>query len=521
MTHFKIFSGHPKGLAILSLVCGAERAAHYGVRAVLLLFLSAAFFKSSYSTEVFCSWLALCYIAPLMGGYLADRVLGSRNCTLAGGLLMTAGYVILYFAAALVHQSIFYKGAAPVASVDNSTSAILLSIGMVLLVIGTGLFKPMSSMVSRLYAEGDARVDTAYSILYGSFNACGLLGPIICGFLGEGDWSCPSAFKGAFLAAAILQVVSVIAYLIYRDEVTDPSGKLIGLRPEKKDKVTNSSSSSGYGWKRVLLCIVVAVAMLVLLGQSVQNITDGINVVICTASVCVPLMMVLDKRLTSHDRLHLIVIFFLTLISIAYWAIYEQSATSLVYCARDMTARTIGGFKIPVSWLSSVNPLCIIGLSVVMPIVWRRMGKREPNPITKQSLGLAIMSASFAILYFAVRDLDAMTKISMLWIVGIYALHSVSEMCLSVTGMSFIMKLSPVQMTSLVMSLWLSSSAVANIVAGKIAGLYVPGQPAQILGFTVDSMADLMLVCTAIGAAGTIILVCASPLLNRLIGDKH
>lgn len=517
---------HPKGLTILSLVCGAERFSYYGTRAILILFLVSAFFSRSFSSELYGSFTGLVYLMPLLGGYIADRYWGNRRSVLVGGLLMALGHFSLFFSAATVKQSIFFEGGPIDASINNTIPEILLIAGLFFLVMGNGFFKaPLSSMVGQLYPEQDSRLDAAYSIFYSFINAGAFFSPLFCGLF-EGDWSDPTRFRWAFLIAGCVMLLSVTLFLWKQSQLLGPDGQPIGQSPNREVQTVTEmeeKTTQGYGIGRILLCTMVAVAMLALFGLSAKSITDGINAVVYTASLVIPLAIILDKNLTYRERIRIIVVYIIVAFSVAFWSVYEQAGCSLTLLVKDNVDCGIGGWQVPASWFQSVNPIIVVLFAPAMAWMWRLMGKNEPTSIMKQAIGLILLSLGYAVIFFGVRDISDTIKISMLWVIAMYFFHSIGELWLSPVGMSLVQKLSPARLGSLMMGLWLCSSATSNIFAGQLSSLYPEaGQPAhQLLGFTISSMSDFFLIMVIIPGLAGILLACLTPVLNRMAETDH
>ena len=228
---------HPKGLYLLFVTEMAERFSYYGMRALFVLYLVAAFFTNDQASQIYGSYTGLVYLTPLLGGYIADKYWGNRRSIIFGGITMAIGQFLMFASACFVKQSIFTEGGAIDSSVDNTFSMWLMFGGLAMLIFGNGFFKPnISTMVGDLYEPQDRRKDSAFTIFYMGINTGALLAPLICGYWGDGDWTSPSTFKWGFFCAGVAMVVSVVVFSTLKDRfLVTPEGLGIGLSPAKSE----------------------------------------------------------------------------------------------------------------------------------------------------------------------------------------------------------------------------------------------------------------------------------------------
>ncbi|MBR4379357.1 MAG: MFS transporter, partial [Prevotella sp.] len=228
--------GHPKGLYLLFVTEMAERFSYYGMRALFVLYLVAAFFTNDEASQIYGSYTGLVYLTPLLGGYVSDRYWGNRRSIIAGGLTMALGQFMMFASACFVSQSIFGEGAAVDPSVNNQLSLWLMFAGLAALIIGNGFFKPnISTMVGDLYSPYDQRKDSAFTIFYMGINVGAFIAPLICGPLGNGNWADPSGFRWGFFAAGCAMLFSVAVFVALKDKyLVTPEGAKIGGKPTSR-----------------------------------------------------------------------------------------------------------------------------------------------------------------------------------------------------------------------------------------------------------------------------------------------
>jgi POT family proton-dependent oligopeptide transporter len=213
----------------------AERFSYYGMRALFVLYLVAVFFNGGQASEIYGSYTGLVYLTPLLGGYIADRYWGNRRSIIFGGVIMAIGQFLMFASACTVKQSIFTEGGPIDPNVDNTLSLWLMFAGLAALIFGNGFFKPnISTMVGDLYLPTDKRKDSAFTIFYMGINTGALIAPLICGYLGNGDWTNPSAFKWGFFCAGVGMVLSMVVFILLKNRfLVTPDGLAIGLKPSE------------------------------------------------------------------------------------------------------------------------------------------------------------------------------------------------------------------------------------------------------------------------------------------------
>lgn len=394
--------GHPKGLFLLFATEMWERFSYYGMRALLVLSLVAGVeaanpgfgWTQAEALKLYGLFTGFVYFTPLIGGWLADNYLGQRKSVIIGGLVMAAGQFTL--AAAIPgNLQLFY-------------------IGLVLLVIGNGFFKPnISTMVGDLYAEGDARRDGAFTIFYMGINAGAFLAPLVCSTLGEDP---ARGWAYGYFAAGVGMILSVIIQLAFARRYLGE----IGVVPAAHRALAQSGGEK--------------------------------------------------KPLTHEETDRLRVIFMLFVFIVLFWAAFEQAGGLMNLYAADKTDRMIGGFEVPAGWFQSLNPLFIVVLAPIFSVAWSKLGEAGRNPSTprKMVLGLVLTGIGFLAMVAAAFESAGGGKAAMTWLVLAYFFHTTGELCISPVGLSMVTKLAPLRLASLMMGVWFLINFVANWLAGII-----------------------------------------------------
>ena len=458
----------PKGLYVLFATEMWERFNYYGMRAILVYFMTQALmFNKPFASQLYGGYTSLVYLTPLIGGYIADRYWGNRRSIMFGGLVMAFAEIVLFFC------SHFYKSA-------PELSSILFYTGLGLMIAGNGFFKPnISSMVGQLYKTGDKRTDAAYTIFYMGINVGGMIGPFICGLVG--NTGNPDDFKWAFLAGSIGMVISVITMYKLKDKyLVSYDNKPIGDTPE--DMVNSNSilrkpvSIGGFGL--IIGIAAIAMGLLYVHGKEIFDLTWLLLV-----SLLVILYIIFsDKSLTKIETQRIIAIFVVSFFVVFFWSAYEQAGASLSFFAAEQTNLHVDlfNYNVPPSWFQSVPSFFVVIFAPLFAWLWIQLGKKnmEPTSPLKMAIGLFLLALGYAWIALGVKDLAPNVKVSMIWLTGMYALHVWGELCLSPIGLSLVNKLAPLRFASLLMAVWFMANAAANVLAGKLSALYPPG-PAE------------------------------------------
>lgn len=490
--------GHPKGLYVLFATEMWERFNYYGMRAILVLFMTKALmFDKVFASNLYGSYTGLIYLTPLVGGYVADRYWGNKRSILMGGILMAIGEFILFFCGALYNS-------------NPDASAWLFFSGLGFMIAGNGFFKPnISSLVGQLYAKGDSRTDSAYTIFYMGINVGGALGPFVCGLVG--DTGNPADFKWAFLAGGIGMLLGVATLqFLHNKYVLDPQGKILGLTPENAPaKFLKPAFIVGSLLVFSLICIGLIYADV--------KIFSYLFYLLIASILLIAFIVFSDKTLTALEKKKVAVIFTVSFFVIFFWSAFEQAGASLTFFAEEQTNRDLGFFVIPASFFQSLNSTFVVILAPVFAFLWLKMGKKEPSSPMKMALGLFLLAVGYLWIAFGVKDVQPGVKVSMMWLTGMYFMHTSGELCLSPIGLSLVNKLAPIKFASLLMAVWFTANAFANKLAGVLSALYPDGKTTYVLGFAITNLYDyFMMFVVMAGTASLILFIIASKLKKMM-----
>ncbi|MEM7352269.1 MAG: peptide MFS transporter [Acidobacteriota bacterium] len=455
----RAFFGHPRGLATLFFTEMWERFSYYGMRALLILFMTTAAaegglgFDPATAGAIYGLYTAGVYLLALPGGWLADRLIGQQRAVLIGGLLIACGHFTLAFPGLVT----FYAG-------------------LVLIVLGTGLLKPnISTIVGQLYASADERRDAGFSIFYMGINVGGFLAPLVCGYLGESiDWHLGFAAAGVGMVLGLLQYVAGQSHLGQAGKPA-PSGLSTAREAERRRRI--------YSWLGVGALGAGGLALLLAFGILPINVVQLANaaiVVIASFAILFFVYLYSAGGLSPVEKRQLGAIALLFVFSWIFWAGFEQGGSSFNLFARDMTDRVIGGWEFPASWFQFVNSAFIILLVPVFAALWLRLGPRQPAVPVKFALGLIFLGAGFAVLTWGARIAADGTRVGLSWLVVVYLLHTCGELCLSPVGLSTVSRLAPQRFTGQMMGVWFLSISLGNLTAGQLAGQTATFSMAQI-----------------------------------------
>jgi proton-dependent oligopeptide transporter, POT family len=512
-------TGHPKGLYVLFFTEMWERFSYYGMRAILVLFMTKMLqFDSKFASGIYGNFTALVYLTPLIGGFISDRYWGNRRSIFAGGITMAIGQFILF-------------GCASMISSNMDMAKILFVVGLTALVIGNGLFKPnISTMVNQLYAPGDKRVDAAFSIFYMGINLGAFFSPLICGSLAE-----KVDYKWGFFAAGVGMACGLVVFQMLKNKyIVTADGQQIGTRPNKKSdlivKDVDEPQSNVFVPKegevkkaefspvRVGIWLVVYAALWFVFMQFVGF--NWISTLVFATSITASGFIITDPTLTSTERSRIIVIYIAAFFVIFFWACFEQAGASLTLFADKQTDRMLFGFEVPASWFQSINPLAIIVFAPIFAAIWTGLGKRNKEPASpvKQALGLLLLSLGYLVIAFGVKGVDGATKASMFWLLGMYILHTFGELCLSPIGLSMVARLSPARLASLLMGVWFLANAMANDFAGMLSKLYPEGGKAtSFFGHAITNLNDFFMIFVILSGIAALILFLLSKVLIKMM----
>jgi POT family proton-dependent oligopeptide transporter len=507
---------HPKGLYVLFATEMWERFNYYGMRAILIYFMTQALlFKFDFASNLYGSYISLLYLTPLVGGYIADRYWGNKRSILVGGLIMAAGEVILFVCASIYDSS-------------PELSKILFFCGLGFMVAGNGFFKPnISSLVGQLYPKGDRRIDPAYTIFYMGINVGAAIGPLVCGTVG--DTGNPADFKWAFLVGGIGMVISVIIQKIYHNKyVLSPEGQVLGLTPGTYNTTESEHAAIKPPPKIWLNPAFIVIGMLafsaLMIGAMFLDTRINYLFYLLIASFLFIVFLIFsDKNLTSNERQRVWVMIIIAFFVVFFWSAYEQTGASISVFAKSQTNLNLwGNYHMPPSYFQSFNSVFIILFAPILAWLWLRLGNKQPATPTKMGLGLLLLAAGYLWIAYGVDEVSAAKKVSIIWLTGMYLLHTLGELCLSPIGLSLFNKLAPLKFASLLMAVWFLGNAGGNKLAGVLSALYPEnGKTTSFLGYQMNNLYDFfMLFVFMSGIAGVILLLLSKRLQKMMHGIK-
>ncbi|CAN1508603.1 PTR2 Dipeptide/tripeptide permease [Flavobacteriaceae bacterium] len=505
MSETAVKSEHPKGLWVLFGTEMWERFNFYGMRAILTLFLiNSLMMKEADASIIYGGFLGLCYLTPMLGGFISDRFFGNRNCILLGGLMMAIGQFLLFTSASIFGTNL-------------SLATTLMWSALGIIVFGNGFFKPnISSMVGSLYPKQEkSKLDTAFTIFYMGINLGAFLGQTICPLVGDvedaGGIRDVHAFKWGFLAASIAMLIGTLVFYVLKNKyVVTPDGKPLGGLPSGNDA---SDFEEGEAQKAVFstTSLVMAVVAFIGLFLAFQYLLDGDNFiktiiypVIYASGITLAGLIISDSSLTKIERDRILVIYIVAFFIIFFWAAFEQAGSSLTFIADNQTDRTfMFGWKMPASMIQVFNGVFVFAFALPFSILWDKLraSGREPISPVKQSIGLALIALSYFIIAYNVKDLGNSGLLGIKWLILLYLIQTFAELCLSPIGLSLVGKLSPKRFASLLFGVFFLSNAAGYALAGTLGSILpATGEKfvkAQELGIDLQGVLDKTIVPTA------------------------
>lgn len=434
------FLGHPKGLFVLFFAEMWERFSYYGMRALLIFYLTKHWlFSDEDSGVIYGAYTALVYITPVLGGYLADRYLGQRKAVTYGAVLLTFGHFLMGFEG---------SGGQDAASLN------IFWLALAFIIVGSGFLKAnISVIVGQLYPRTDVRRDGAYTIFYMGINLGAALGALLCGYLGETyGWSY------GFGAAGVGMLLGLIVFIVFKPLLL---GRGEPLNPEALNKTVLGIKLE---WLLYLVGLVaVVICWWLVQNQSVVGTLLGVAGAILIAYV----LWTAVRKLEPHDRDRIFAAMFLIIGSILFWALFEQAGSSL----NLFTDRHVDRAGVPASVFQSLNAIYIVLLAPLFAWLWTSLGRKglEPSAAAKFGLGIVQLGIGFLVLVAGSAAAGADSMVPVLFIFLIYLFHTTGELCLSPVGLSAMNRLAPAHLASLIMGTWFFASATGNFVAGLIA----------------------------------------------------
>jgi proton-dependent oligopeptide transporter, POT family len=447
------FFGHPRGLSTLFFTEMWERFSYYGMRALLILFMTASpatgglGFDAATAGAIYALYTSMVYMATLPGGWIADRLLGPQRAVLSGGILIASGH----FSMAIPGLATFY-------------------LGLTLIVIGTGLLKGnVSVIVGRLYRPGDARRDSGFSIFYMGINTGAFFAPILCGWLGQRiNW------HAGFAAAGVGMVLGLAQYMWGRQYLGDAG---VGPADPGSPDLLAQQKSSAARWIGLGSAAIVAFGLGAYAGVipvTARQIADAAGYLLLGLTIAFFAWVFISGGWTKVERNHLIVIGVLFLGYALFSSVFEQAGSTLTLFADRVTRNEAFGWAFPSSWWQSANPIFVIIFAPAFAWLWIRLGRKgiEPGAPFKFSLALIGVGLGFAVLIPPALRSGNGALVGPEWLFMTYLIHTWAELLLSPVGLSAMTKLAPARIGGLVMGVWFLGVSNGNYIGGRIAGLY-------------------------------------------------
>jgi POT family proton-dependent oligopeptide transporter len=481
------FDSHPSGLSGLYFTELWERFSYYGMRALLTLFMVAPVeagglgFKTTTAGAIYGTYTMAVYLLSVPGGFIADRVLGAKRSVLIGGTAIAAGH----YALAIPTIATFFGG-------------------LLLIALGTGLFKPnISALVGALYTKNDERRDAGFSLFYMGINVGAFFAPLVTGFLAQSalfksglataGLNPENSWHWGFAAAGVGMTISMIFFARNASTLKNPE-----MPSEPQSLFTREAA-------------VVVIGSLVLLGIALLSDVSGFTW-IRWLFVIVPLAAVLygaSQQNQEARQMAAIGVYFIA--AMIFWAIFEQAGTTLSLFADALTRNQILGMPFPSAWYQSANPIFVILLTPFIAALWIKLGRNQPSSPVKFALGLAFLAGGFLLMVPA-ASYAAEGRVSPLWLLGLYFLFTVGELMLSPVGLSTMTRIAPAKMTGFVLGLWFLAAAFGNKLAGDIGAAFTATDP--------DALSLSFLAQAALVAVAAAFMFAVAPIVNRLSEGK-
>lgn len=453
---YKDFFGHPAGLQTLFFTEMWERMSYYGMRMLLVLYMTASMQEGGMAitvasaTAIYGLYTGAVYFMGLPGGWIADRLIGGQQAVWYGGLIIMIGHIVL----AIPSEHSFF-------------------IGLILVVLGTGLLKPnIGAMVGILYSAQDQRRDSGYTLYYMGINIGSIIGYFICGWL-----QVNAGYHWAFGAAAVGMAFGLLQYRYTVGKLHDA-----GAGPTKH--ISDKSRKLAWSAISAFLVLLATVAIAMMTGNlSINPVTMAQYWVTFITIIFLAYYagIFFFGELDGDEKRKLGALFLVCVASICFWAGFEQAGSSLNLFGRDYTDRMVNTFEIPTGWLQSLNSIFIVLLSPFIAALWINLAKRMITPSygVKCAIGLIIMATGFIVMFFAAQYAASGLKVAPYWLVATYFLHTVGELCLSPVALSAVSKLSPKRFSGQMMGVFTLTYAIGNVVAGLLAGNFDPEKVAE------------------------------------------
>lgn len=481
------FSDHPPGLFYLFFAETWERFSYYGLRALLILYMtSELLFNDSKAYGIYATYTALVYTTPIIGGLIADRLLGNRRAIIIGGILIALGHMTL----ALPGNIGFFMG-------------------LSFIISGTGLFKAnISSLLGQLYKHGDPHRDAGFTLFYVGINIGGFIAPLACGYVGV-QWG----WDYGFGLAAIGMLLGLATFLRGLPTLEN-KGMMAADSPARNALV------GGFTWEHVVYLL--AFISVPLFSLMVQNHAAFDYLLPIVGVLIVGYMLYLSMKGTAIERKNVQTILILMFFYMMFFSLFEQAGSSLNLFADRVVDRVFMGWEIPTPWFQSLNPLFIITLGPVFAIMWAKLGERNLEPYTPMKFFFGLLQAAlgFGALAIGVSTANENGTVCMLWLVLAFFFHSTGELCLSPIGLSMVTKLAPEKQLSTLMGILFLSIAYGNYLAGALSKLASIETEVTATSATA-TYASAFTTVTFIGFAAAVVMLIIAPLLKSTFAREE
>lgn len=482
----KTFLGQPLGLATLFFTEMWERFSYYGMRAILLYYMydtvanGGLGLEKSTALAIMSIYGSLVFMSSIVGGWISDRLLGSKKSVFLGGIAIMIGHIVL--------------------SLPFGVNTLFLS--MLFIVIGTGMLKAnVSNMVGLLYSKEDVRRDAGFSIFYMGINIGALLAPIIVGTLGQ-----QYNYHLGFSIAAIGMFFGLLMYHFQGKKTLGTSGDKATnpITSEEKSKLIKTFSLIG------LALVIIFVAAYFANALTIDFFVNFISIL----GICLPIIyftrMLRSKDVTGEERKRLLAYIPLFIAGIIFWSLQEQGSSILALFADERTKTSLGNFNVPASWYQTLNPIFVVALTPVFVGLWTKLGKRQPSTVVKFSFGLLFAGLSFILLMFPGMLFGTETRVSPMWLLLSFFIMVLGELCLSPVGLSVTTKLAPKAFEAQTLAIWLLADASSQAINAQIARFYTPATESAYFG-----------IIGAVAVVAAIILYLVRKPIKQMMGNIH
>ncbi len=442
------FFGHPIGLKTLFLTEMWERMSYYGMRALLVLYMTGALtgfnpglgWSSIEAQAIYGIYVGMVYFMVIPGGWLADNILGHQKAVLYGAIIIALGH----FTLALPLEQTFF-------------------LGLIFVVLGTGLLKGnISSIVGKLYKDEDDRRESGYTIFYMAINIGSTLGFLVCSYLGE-----KIGWHWGFGAAGFGMAFGVIQFIRSRNLLGSA-----GAEPNALDEVKRSKLVFRTKISLVLMVLVILGGLFGIYTVDARAFAEGFYYFLCFVAGTYFLYLYFFAGLNGSEKKNLVLLSLLFIGAAAFWSGFDQSASSLSIFARDYTDLSVSGYIIPIGWLQFANPIFVVIFAPIFAGTWMHLARKNLNPSLpiKFALGLVLMAISFMVMLYAVDLAIVSSPVGMRWLIITYLLQTWGELTLSPVGLAAFSKYSPKKYIGQMFGLWFTASAIGGVLAGLLGG---------------------------------------------------